>query len=77
MHRRRRRGQLVLGEGVVEGGEAQVVGQAAPCRADAVAPVDVEQLDPLEQVAGGVPEGALDVARGHGVVDHEGQVDVG
>ena len=49
-------GQLVLGQGVVEGGEAQVEGQAAGrrrCRRGTLAPVDVEQLDPLHLVSAG------------------------
>src|SRR5687767_14836479 len=53
--------QLVGGEGVIEGAEAQAVGQAAAAVVHSRPPVDVEQLGPHQQGAARAANGAQDV----------------
>src|SRR5439155_21649462 len=66
-----------VGEGVVEGTEAQAVGQAPAAAAELWSSEHVEQAQVDKEVAASLPQRGLDRGGGHGVVDDEGQVDVG
>ena len=68
---------LLVGQCPVEGAEPKVVGQTPGPGDERVAPVDVEQLDRLEQVTPDRGQGGLDTACRNLLGDHEGQVDVG
>ena len=61
---RSRRRDLGVGQGPFGGDEAQPEGEAPGPIGHALAPVDVEQAHPLEQLAGRLRERRLDVLRG-------------
>src|SRR5436305_8863921 len=68
---------LLVGQRVIKGVETQSVGKAAPPSAELGSSEDVEEPDVDEEIAACLAQALLYGRRRHGIVDDEGEIDVG